>query len=157
MPQNLISIFAFLVCVLIVWLGVISFFLYKTIRHYNHLAHGADKKTLTVILESILKTQNVSREHCKDIDVRVTHLERNTKFHFQKVGLLRFNPFADTGGEQSFIVVLLDHEDNGIVLTSLQGRSGVRWYAKQVKKGKGIKFDLSKEEEEAVKKAVPLS
>ena len=74
----------------------------------------------------------------------------------KKSALLHFNPFADTGGEQSFIIGLLDNKNNGILITSLQGRSGTRWYAKQVKAGKGVKYDLSKEEKEAVKHAKTL-
>ena len=83
--------------------------------------------------------------------------EKKSQFQIQKIGLLRYNPFADTGGEQSFVISLLDHHNSGMILTSLQGRSGTRWYAKQVKKGKGTEFELSKEEEEAVKKAKQLS
>ena len=74
----------------------------------------------------------------------------------QKVGILRFNPFADTGGDQSFVFAILDGNDTGIVLTSLHSRSTTRWYAKNVKKGKGVDFDLSQEEEKTIKTAVSL-
>ena len=92
----------------------------------------------------------------KELEIRIKELENKSKKQIQKIGLLRYNPFADTGGEQSFIVSLLDYNNSGIILTSLQGRSGTRWYAKKVKRGKGTEFDLSKEEEEAIKKAKPL-
>jgi hypothetical protein len=71
----------------------------------------------------------------------------------QKVGFVRFNPFSDTGGDQSFCLSVLDDEDSGIVLSSLHSRGQTRVYAKAVKKGKGKDFELSKEELETIKKA----
>ena len=51
---------------------------------------------------------------------------------FQRVGLVRFNPFEDTGGNQSFALALLDAEGNGWVLSSLHARTGTRVYAKPI-------------------------
>jgi hypothetical protein len=59
--------------------------------------------------------------------------------------LVRFNPFPDTGGEQSFVISLLDGGGNGILLTSLHGRGVSRLYAKEIKAGKSDQ-KLSREE-----------
>jgi hypothetical protein len=69
------------------------------------------------------------------------------------VGLLRFNPFKDTGGDQSFILSLVDKTDTGVIISGLYSRSGLRWYAKKVKNGKGIVHELSEEEKKALKEA----
>jgi hypothetical protein len=70
-----------------------------------------------------------------------------------KVGVVRFNPFKDLGGDQSFSVALLDGENSGVVLSSLHTREGNRTYAKPVEKGKAVKYPLTDEEQEAIKKA----
>lgn len=70
-----------------------------------------------------------------------------------KVGVVRFNPFKDLGGDQSFSIALLDGENSGIVVSSLHSREGNRVYAKPVSKGKAIKYPLTDEEAEAIKKA----
>jgi hypothetical protein len=148
------GIFPIILLVLIgLWLSVVSFFLFKTIRHYNLLIKNSDRKNLSDILNQLLSQANGNNQFLQQIDQRVKEQEKKSQLQIQKIGLLRYNPFADTGGEQSFVVSLLDNYNNGIILTSLQGRSGTRWYAKQVKKGKSTAFELSKEEEEAVKKA----
>lgn len=74
--------------------------------------------------------------------------QRSKKF-LQKVGFVRFNPFEETGGAQSFSIALLDKENDGFVLTSLHSRGGTRTYAKLIERGKS-KFKLSKEEENAL-------
>jgi hypothetical protein len=65
-------------------------------------------------------------------------------------GLVRFNPFGDTGGNQSFALALLDSEGDGVVILSLHSREGTRIYVKPVKKGKA-ELKVSDEEERAIK------
>lgn len=140
-----------------IWLAALTFFLYKTFNHYHKITKGVDGKTLTSVLEKLISDFTKTEKDVLQISSRLQKQEQSAEFKIQKAGLLRFNPFADTGGEQSFIVCLLDNKNNGLVLTSLQGRSGTRWYAKMVKKGKGVEYSLSKEEEEAIKQTKPLS
>lgn len=70
-----------------------------------------------------------------------------------KVGVVRFNPFKDLGGDQSFSVALLDGENSGVVISSIHTREGNRVYSKPVEKGKTVKYPLTDEEKEAIKKA----
>jgi hypothetical protein len=70
-----------------------------------------------------------------------------------KVGVIRFNPFKDQGGDQSFSVALLDGENSGVVISALHTREGNRVYSKPVEKGKAVSYPLTDEEHEAIKKA----
>jgi len=83
-------------------------------------------------------------------------LKKESKFSIKKVGIVRFNPFKDVGGNQSFSVALLNEEDTGIVITSLYCREESKVYGKPIKEGKS-EHQLSKEEEEAIKKAKDYS
>ena len=80
-------------------------------------------------------------------------LERTGQRAVQRVGVVRFNPFTDTGGDQSFAIALLDVLGNGLVLSSLHGRADTRVFAKQVRGGRS-KHQLSTEEEEAIRQAL---
>jgi len=80
-------------------------------------------------------------------------LERLSQRTIQRVGLVRFNPFADTGGDQSFAIALLDAEGNGLVLSSLHSRTDTRVFAKQVANGRSS-HALSTEEQDAIRKAL---
>ena len=92
----------------------------------------------------------------KDIDnlkLYCDKIQRDSLLHIQKIGLVRFNPFKDTGGDQSFILSLVDANDTGVVISGLYARSGTRWYAKRVVKGKSVGHELSDEEKMALKEA----
>ena len=70
-----------------------------------------------------------------------------------KVGLIRFNPFKDIGGDQSFAIAMLDGSETGLVISSLHKREGTRVYAKPVKKGESKRYTLTEEEKKAIKSA----
>src|SRR4029078_11237479 len=71
----------------------------------------------------------------------------------QRIGMVRFNPFEDTGGNQSFALAILDVQGNGLVVSSLHSRGGTRVYGKTVAGGKA-ETALSQEEAEALRLAL---
>lgn len=83
----------------------------------------------------------------------VARLDVMATSSIQKVGIVRFNPFDDTGGDQSFAIALLDSQDNGIVVSSLHSREGTRIYGKAVVHRES-RHHLSDEEREAIRRAV---
>ena len=66
---------------------------------------------------------------------------------------MRFNPFSDTGGDQSFSIALLDGAGDGLVISSLFGRAETRVFAKPVENGTS-RHTLSSEETDAIRIAV---
>lgn len=71
-----------------------------------------------------------------------------------KINLTRFNPFDDLGGDQSFILCLLDNTNSGAIITSLHTRDITRVYAKAIKNGQSDNLALSKEETKALIKTI---
>jgi len=67
-----------------------------------------------------------------------------------KINVTRFNPFENVGGNQSFILTILDQTDSGVILTSLHNRDLTRLYAKPIKNGQADNNTLSKEEKLAI-------
>ena len=135
--------------VLFFWLILISFLFFQMKKHYNRLLGKADQKSLQKTLDDILKVQNEYNNKYDKLKSAVEGLEKDGKFHLQKIGFKRFNPFGETGGDQSFSTAILDEHKNGIVFSALHGRDTTRVYAKQVKKGKAD-MSLSKEEESVI-------
>lgn len=143
--------------VLFVWTGALSLSLFRALRQYHVLTDGADRQTLQSGLTALIADVRKNKDVTEKLTRHVEELHVRSEYVIQKTSLLRFNPFADSGGEQSFTITLLDNKNNGILITSLQGRNGTRWYAKKIKEGKGVELALSKEEEEAIIKAKPLT
>jgi hypothetical protein len=67
----------------------------------------------------------------------------------QSVGVVRFNPFPEMGGNMSFSIALLDARANGIVISVLNDRQGSRVYGKPVEAGVSTQ-KLSNEEQQAI-------
>jgi len=80
-------------------------------------------------------------------------LESSTRRALQKIGILRFNPFQDSGGDQSFAIALLDQGGSGVVISSLHGRAETRIFAKPVTNGRST-HSLSDEEQQAIRDAL---
>ena len=80
-------------------------------------------------------------------------LEAISRQSIQKVGVVRFNPFQDSGGDQSFAIALLDQRGSGVVVSSLHGRAETRIFAKQVINGRST-HSLSDEEQQAIREAL---
>ena len=93
------------------------------------------------------------RRELDELAARMAILEGAQRRAFQRVGLVRYNPFEETGGNQSFALALLDAAGDGWVLSSLHARSGTRVYAKAITAGRSD-ATLSGEETDAVQQAL---
>lgn len=86
------------------------------------------------------------------LDGRMPVVEDQGRRAVQRVGVVRFNPFEDTGGNQSFALALLDSKSDGVIISSLHSRQATRLYLKSVAAGK-TETALSDEEAEAIRRA----
>lgn len=139
-----------LIVILSGWVIFLSYYTFSLARHYNQITRGVEGKSLQELLEILVREVKLSRKELTEVAKRLDLVESDGKFHIQKIGLRRFNPFNDTGGDQSFILALVDDNNTGVVISGLYSRAGTRWYAKQVIKGKGAEHELSAEEVKAL-------
>jgi hypothetical protein len=70
-----------------------------------------------------------------------------------RTAVSRFNPFKESGGNQSFAVALLDGKNTGVVLSSLHTREGTRVFAKPVKHGEPDGYPFTEEEKAVIREA----
>lgn len=151
MQFTLETIIIFAVCTTLAIFNIILFvWLSKVSKHYNDLTKGIEEKTLMNSLEGIQKT---IAEHERVQGVIKSELQKSkeeAKLHLQNLTIKRFNPFSDTGGDQSFILALLDGHKDGVVITSLHSRENTRFYVKSVSGGVGIDHPLSDEEQKTI-------
>lgn len=132
-----------------IWLLTLSFFLFRFITLFNKLTKGVEVTDLKKVLENILAKGKANTDEIKILEKRINLIEEDGKFHIQKIGLIRFNPFKELGGDHSFSMAILDSRSSGIIITSLHTRDRTRVYMKDIKKGKSS-FELSTEEKSAL-------
>jgi hypothetical protein len=115
---------------------------------------------LLVALWAVLRLRRVSRRLAAlegaspmavpvDVD-RVSSLATQLEGAIQRVGVVRYNPFEDTGSNQSFVLAMLDARGDGFVLSSLHSRQATRMFLKPVSAGKADSA-VSEEEAEAIR------
>lgn len=136
--------------ILIPWLIILSLLVWKSYNRYSTILHNTKEQTLAAALNKIVKEHEIMITNIDLLFTKTNLLEEHALKYIKKVGLVRFNPFQDTGGDQSFILSLLDNNDTGVVISGLYARSGMRWYVKRIIKGKGIDHELSAEEQKSV-------
>lgn len=156
MSKNAAMIIYLLLLILFAWLAALSYYWFRLKKNYLTLTQSVNKRTLDEVLSNLVHGQQNIKEDIAKLVARCDRIEKDEGYHIQKIGLLRFNPFKDTGGDQSFILSLVDAHDTGIVITALYSRSGTRWFTKRVAKGKGTEVELSEEEKKALHIAAEL-
>jgi hypothetical protein len=143
-----------IILLLFAWLAIMQSRLNRISTQYRRLL-PTGRGNLEEILERQLTGLEQTNLKMETVMEAVDRAERKYNCAVQKVGIMRFNPFAagDTGGDQSFSVALLNGENSGIVLTSIYTRAQCRVYAKPVENGQS-RYQLSTEEEEAIQLAL---
>lgn len=120
---------------------------------YNALVKDVEGVNLEQLILETLKQVDEIKLDCDKLEKQYLELDNRLKFSIQRVGVVRYNAFADLGSELSYSIVLLDDELNGLVLTSIYGRENSTSYAKPIVKGKS-KYALSVEEMQAIDRAI---
>jgi hypothetical protein len=134
---------------LIVWLALR---LRRVENNYRALTTGTSAGNLEVVLGDHVRQVRLAIERVTELDERVRRMEHSSRSHIQHLGFLRFNPFRDSGGDQSFAVALADRNGNGVVISGLHGRDATRVYAKPLTAWESV-YPLTDEEREAIRKA----
>ncbi len=143
----------FIQILILVWLAVLSYFFWRINTHYRRLIGRSKREDLKEILDKHLQKMEETKFTLSEIKKRVQSVEEDLPNNIKKIGLVRFSPYREVGGNQSFSLSLLDQDSNGVVISALHSRDTTRVYAKPVVLGKETKYSLSEEEKEAVKVA----
>ena len=110
-----------------------------------------------LLVDFVKKSEEVSRQEEK-IESKMQDIEDILSYTIQKVGIVRYNPFPEVGGDLSFSIALLDRTNSGFVITGIYSRQSSFTYLKPIRKGRGDEEDkryrLSSEETEAVQRAM---
>lgn len=157
--QNLdlwISIMLTLTVVLTI-LVIVDIYNHKKLKARYEIFMGINKKRKNdvnmekLLIDCVAKAESIEDKYEKILEI-VQDMQKNMKYCCQKVGIVRYNPFEEMGGNLCFSIAILDAEDTGIVINGIHSRTGTFTYAKPVELGVST-YILSKEEQEAIDKA----
>lgn len=144
-----------LLCLLVLagWCLVLSYKLFRLNHSYSKTLQKSGKTTLDEALHALLANDARFDHVLEELQNESASLVKGLQSAVTRVGLLKFDPFGRTAGDQSFIVALLDSSETGFLLTCMYTREGMRLFPKIVKQGKGVSSELSAEEKKAIDSA----
>lgn len=152
--------FSFIGCLslgILLLVGV-SWYQHRRLKRLEHLLSvflsGKDGQSLeTVLLETKASVRSLD-EDIQELFTISNSLHQLGTRSLHKSAVMRFNPFKEVGGNQSFAVALLNGKNSGVVFSSLHTREGTRAYAKPVKNGSADGFPFTEEEKAVIHEAI---
>ena len=154
--STIVLVLAAVVALLLVWVALLQRSEARLRSRLRRVLTGGETTSLDQILDQQAQRLDGLSGRLDALNKLHRELEAITQRAIQKVGVVRYNPFSDAGGDQSFAVALLDAEGNGLVVSRLHSRTETRVFAKPVRAGRST-YSLSDEEQQAVKKALEPS
>ena len=140
----------------VVFIGIVITLQMKHKRmqaQYQIFMRGKDGKSLEKgFLEqfkTVEKLERAVKQNTRDIDT----IYKRMKTHYQKIGIVRYDAFQEMGGNLSFVLTMLDENNNGWVFNAMHSREGCYTYIKEIVKGESY-MELGEEERESLKKAM---
>lgn len=146
-----------LVVILLSVLSIFTFImLIRLKKRYNSFMYRKNVSGISVetLLDECLEETRAVEEGFASLRSRTAALESQITGCFQKIGVVRYNPFEDTGGDLSYVVALLNENNTGFVLNGIYNRSGSYTYAKEIENGVAVRHKLSAEELQALQTAI---
>ena len=140
---------------LVVVLFFINIILILKFRKINKLSRAFFSGKNGKDLEEFVTNQGISIQKTeKDIKELFDGYEKIYNIAargIQKIGVVRYNPFKEMGGNQSFSIAMMDSDNSGLVISTLATREGVRVFCKSIINGECADLPLIDEERRAMK------
>lgn len=149
----LFVMFGIIILLLIGFILILVKFSKLNKKYKNFMQKLGNGKNLEEDLETYMYRVDKVEKQNTDISNQIKNLEDDLTKCIQKVGMVRYNAFKDTGSDLSFTLALLDENNDGVVLNGIYSREMSNIYAKPVEKGKST-YTLSEEEAQAIQKAI---
>ena len=113
---------------------------------------GGKAKSLEEVFNSL--GEKVNELHKENVELKkyATSLDQKLQKSIRKVSVKRFNPFSDSGSDQSFAIALLNDDQDGVIISTLYSRERVSIFAKPIKAGTST-YEFSNEEKEVLENA----
>lgn len=134
------------------WLLVLTVRQRKLNAFFRAIARGGSRPSLEQTVYELVEKVDSIEVRARELSARLQRVEGVSGRAVTGVGLVRYNPFPDTGGNFSWSLALLDESGDGVIVTALNGRHESRFYLKEIA-GLRCELPLSDEEEEALRKA----
>lgn len=150
-----ILIIIMLVMIIIGWvIAIMALIRYKNLnKKYQKFMGGNEAKALESYITELISLNKENSEKIEENKAEIRNLYKKQRLNFQKVGMIKYDALQEMGGNLSFVIALLDENNNGFIMNSVHNIHSNYCYAKEIKDGK-CSINLSEEEQVALEKAL---
>lgn len=141
-----LSIIIVILSVAVITLGI---FIIRLHKRLTRLTQGKKVENLEEIISENNDLAKEIKDKLKNQELQIVAIKKDAMQNIQNIGVVRFNPFKETGGSQSFAIALTDKKKNGVVISSLYARERINVFAKPIIHGEST-YTLTDEEKEAI-------
>lgn len=120
---------------------------------YERFMTGRNAKSLEQSMVKLFEDVNKLKLYANKHEKRLKVIYDKVRSCYQKSSIIKYDAFSEMGGELSFVIAMLDEDDNGYIINSVHSTNSCYIYTKEIKNGQSF-IDLGKEEQEALDKAV---
>lgn len=124
----------------------------KLTKKYEQFMKGKDGESLEKSILSRFEQVDSLWDQTKNNEKEINGIKKNLLKTYQKMGLIRYDAYDGMGGLLSFVLVMLDKQDNGYIINAVHNREGCYTYMKEIRMGEAA-VELSEEELEALEQA----
>ncbi len=138
--------------ILILAILVLAIFVFRANSRVNRLLQGKDAKSMEDTFKYLLEESRRMNDNQVIIEKTLHNLNARIRKSLTGFKTIRFNPFPESGGNQSFAIALINEEGDGFIISSLYSREKTSVFAKPIKGGKS-EYELTEEEKKALDEA----
>ena len=149
------AIISFIINIILIVMVIISYIRIRNINknNSNFMKKLGDGKNIQEDLEKYLQRVVNLEEGLSETNVYCKQLDEKIQECIQKIGIVRYSAYKDSGSDLSFAVALLDEKNNGVVFNGIYSREMSNIYAKPIENGVS-KYSMTTEENQALLKAM---
>lgn len=156
-PSILLAILIMLTLMLVVALGLLIWLINRTgkleSKYKKFMRNSEGLSSIEDVIFRCLEEIDYLKKEYVMANNRIIELDNRSASNIQKVAVKRYNVFEDVGSDQSFSVVLLDRNNDGVLITGLYTREGTTTFAKPISSGL-CQYMLSAEEKDVLEEAL---
>lgn len=146
--MNLMIILGILVLAIL----VLAIFVFRANTRVSNLLQGKDAKSMEDTFKYLIEESRRMNDNQVIIEKTLHNLNARIRKSLTGFKTIRFNPFPESGGNQSFAIALINEEGDGFIISSLYTREKTSVFAKPIKAGKSD-YELTAEEKKALDEA----
>lgn len=139
----------FLIVVFILWSK-----LNKLRKNYMAMLNGDTSINVESALIELQEKMKSGKEDLDNVEQQISSIVQQMKTMKSKIGIYRYNAFAESGSDLSFSLAIVDEGMDGVVISGIHNREETYVYAKPLTNGQS-KYTLSPEEKEAIHRCAP--